>query len=123
MMKKSQPKPPVKKYTAQDSVNYRGMQKRQDSDFDALFKNFPRNSPVEDKIRDRMDRRTDSMSNSPYFKSKAKVSVKNGVTSRTLVENIKKAKSTKPAPSKPMVKVVSNKTASSKKPMMKTTKK
>jgi hypothetical protein len=122
MMKKSQPKPPVKKYTAQDSVNYRGMQKRQDSDFDALFKNFPRNSPVESKIQARMDRRTDSMSNSPYFKSKAKVSVKNGVTSRTLVENIKKAKSTKPAPAKMMTKAKS-KAIATKKPMMKTTKK
>ena len=121
-MKKSQPKPPVKKYTTQDSVNYRGMQKRQDSDSDALFKNFPRYSPAESKIQDRMDRRTDSMSNSPYFKSKAKVSVKNGVTSRTLVENVKKAKSTKPAPAKTMTKAKS-KSMPVKKTMAKSTKK
>ena len=69
-----------------------------------------------------MDRRTDSMSNSPYFKAKAKVSVKNGVTSRTLVENIKKAKSTKPAPAK-SVKKSASKSVAVKKTPLKSTKK
>ena len=52
----------------------------------------------------------------------AKVEVKNGVTSRTLTETTKKAKSTKPAPAKPMAKVAAKKMVSAKKPMMKGTK-
>lgn len=119
-MKKSQPKPPVKKYTAQDSVNYRGMEKRQDSDFDALFKPpFPKQVPGANKIQARMDRRADSMSNSPYFKAKAKVSVKNGVTTRTLVEKNKKAKSTKPAPQSEKKKIDSAKQAAKSKSTIK----
>jgi hypothetical protein len=122
-MKQPKPKPPVKKYTAQDSVKFQGMMKRQDSDYYSLFKNFPKETPGVSKIQDRMNRRDDSMSNSPYFKAKAKVEVKNGVTSRTLTETTKKAKSTKSATAKPMAKVADKKMVSTKKPMMKSTKK
>ena len=118
-MKQPKPKPPVKKYTAQDSVNYQGMMKRQWSDVDRSFESFPK---VNKPIQERIIRRQDSISNSPYFKGKAKVEVKNGVTSRTLTESTKKVKSTKPAPAKPMAKVVAKKMVSAKKPMMKGTK-
>lgn len=121
-MKQPKPKTPVKKYTTQDSVNYQGMMKRQDSDYYSLFKNFPKETPGVNKIQDRMDRRMDSMSNSPYFKAKAKVSVKNGVTSRTLVEKTKKAKSTKPAPVKAMKKSASKSVAVKKTPLKSTKK-
>ena len=117
MMKKSQPKPPVKKYTAQDSVNYRRMSDRQDADYYSQFKNFPKEAPKKSTV-DRMNRRMDSMENSPYFKAKSKVEVKNGVTYRTL----KSEKGTKAAPKKAMA-PSSSKMASTKKPMMKTTKK
>ena len=116
-IKKSQPKPPVKKYTPQDSVNYRRMSDRQDADYYSQFKNFPKEAPKKATV-DRMNRRMDSMENSPYFKAKSKVSVKNGVATRTL----KEAKSTKPAPAKMMTKAKS-KAVAAKKPMMKSTKK
>lgn len=74
-------KPPAKKYTPQDSVNYVRMQDRQSADNDKAFQNFPKmNQPALNRI----DRRMDSIINSPYFKAKAKVEVKNGVTTRTL---------------------------------------
>ena len=74
-------KPPVKKYTAQDSINYYAMQKRQDADSDRAFQNFPK---INQQALNRIERRSDSIVNSPYFKAKAKVSVKNGVTTSTL---------------------------------------
>jgi hypothetical protein len=120
-IKKSQPKPPVKKYTAQDSINYRRMNDRQDADYYSQFKNFPKEGPKKATV-DRMNRRMDSMENSPYFKAKSKVEVKNGVSYRTLTETNKKAKSTKPAPAKMMTKAKS-KAVATKKPMMKSTKK
>ena len=114
-IKKSQPKPPVKKYTAQDSINYRSMVNRQDADLKKSFESFPKvNKPVQERI----SRRQDSIFNSPYFKGKAKVAVKNGVTTRTL----KEAKLTKPAPAKPIAKAKS-KAVATKKPVMKSTKK
>ena len=121
-MAQPKPKPPVKKYTAQDSVNYQRMMKRQESDIDRSFEGFPKETPRSKAAEARMERRSDSLSNSPYFKAKAKVEVKNGVTSRTLTETTKKAKSTKPAPAKPMAKVAAKKMVSAKKPMMKGTK-
>jgi len=69
MMKKSQPKPPVKKYTAQDSVKFQGVVKRQTSDMDKMVQSFPK---VKKSVEERMNRRQDSMFNSPYFKAKAK---------------------------------------------------
>jgi hypothetical protein len=77
-------KPPAKKYTPQDSVNYQGMVNRQSEDYFSIFKNFPKETPRSKSVEARMDRRSDSMSNSPYFKAKAKVEVKNGVTTSTL---------------------------------------
>jgi hypothetical protein len=74
-------KPPVKKYTAQDSINYSGMQNRQNADSDKAVQNFPK---INQPALNRIERRADSMANSPYFKAKAKVSVKNGVTTSTL---------------------------------------
>ena len=57
------------------------MQDRQSADNDKAFQNFPKmNQPALNRI----DRRMDSITNSPYFKAKAKVEVKNGVTTRTL---------------------------------------
>jgi hypothetical protein len=118
-MKQPKPKTPAKKYTPQDSVNYRRMNDRQFADENKAFQNFPKmNQPALNRIA----RRDDSMSNSPYFKAKAKVEVKNGVTSRTLTETTKKAKSTKPAPAKPMTKAKS-KSMPVKKTMAKSTKK
>jgi hypothetical protein len=74
-------KPPAKKYTPQDSVNYVRMQDRQFADRDKVFQNSPK---VNQAALSRVERRMDSMVNSPYFKAKAKVSVKNGVTTSTL---------------------------------------
>lgn len=74
-------KPPAKKYTPQDSVNYVRMQDRQSADNNKAFQNFPK---MNEPALNRIDRRMDSMVNSPYFKAKAKVSVKNGVTTSTL---------------------------------------
>jgi len=74
-------KPPAKKYTPQDSVNYVRMQDRQSADNNKAFQNFPK---MNEPVLNRIDRRMDSMVNSPYFKAKAKVSVKNGVTTSTL---------------------------------------
>jgi hypothetical protein len=74
-------KPPAKKYTPQDSVNYVRMQDRQFAEENKVFQNFPK---VNQAALSRVERRMDSMVNSPYFKAKAKVSVKNGVTTSTL---------------------------------------
>lgn len=82
-------KPPAKKYTPQDSVDYQRMMKRQESDIHRSFEGFPKETPRSKAAEARMERRSDSLSNSPYFKAKSKVVVKNGVTTRTLVEKNK----------------------------------
>ena len=83
-MKKKNPTPPKKGYTAKDSVNFRRMSERQDAD---VKKSFLPN--VNNSLMDRIESRQDSIVNSPYFKAKAKSSVKNGVTTRTLKEPAK----------------------------------
>jgi len=84
MAMKKQPTPPKKGYTAKDSVNFRRMSERQDAD---VKKSFLPN--VNNSLMDRIERRQDSIVNNPYFKAKAKSSVKNGVTTRTLKEPAK----------------------------------
>lgn len=74
--------PPAKKYTPQDSANYVGMVKRYRADNVPFVSN-----PKEMASRDRNILRLDSMVNSPYFEAKAKVEVKNGVTTKTLKKN------------------------------------
>jgi hypothetical protein len=84
MAVKKQPTPPKKGYTAKDSVNFRRMSERQDAD---VKKSFLPN--VNNSLMDRIESRQDSIVNSPYFKAKAKSSVKNGVTTRILKEPAK----------------------------------
>lgn len=86
---KKQPTPPKKGYTAKDSVKFQGMMDRQSKDVKKSFENFPK---VNKSIDDRISRREDSIANSPYFKAKAKSSVKNGVKTRTLKESTPMAK-------------------------------
>jgi hypothetical protein len=74
MMKKSQPKPPVKKYTAQDSVSYERMMDRNISDVKKMNK-VPAFSKESVAVNTRISNRRDSMIASPYYKAKPEASV------------------------------------------------
>ena len=114
-MKKIQPKPPVKKYTAQDSVSYERMMDRQFSDSKIISKGPSKKA--NDAIV-RSSNRQDSMIANPYYKQNYETAIKN------FKKKVKSGaeKGTKPAPAKPMAKVADKKMVSAKKPMMKGTK-
>lgn len=74
MMKKSQPKPPVKKYTASDSIAYERMMDRNISDSKIISKGPSKkaNSAIIRTVN-----RQDSMIANPYYKAKPKTAVDN----------------------------------------------
>jgi len=82
------PGDPKKKYTAKDSANYYAMLKRDSDDFkklgDEIQKNWGTSKAAQD-AKNRIALRSDSTSNNPYFKAKAKTTVKkaNGKTTIT----------------------------------------
>jgi hypothetical protein len=76
MMKKSQPKPPVKKYTAQDSVSYERMMDRNFSDV-KVANRTPALSKESIAANMRIANRQDSMVANPYYKAKPKTAVNN----------------------------------------------
>lgn len=73
-IKKSQPKPPVKKYTTQDSVSYERMMDRNISDSKIIAKGPSKKS---NSAIIRTANRQDSMVANPYYKAKPKTAVNN----------------------------------------------
>ena len=120
-IKKSQPKPPVKKYTAQDSAQYEAIGKRLDKNIEKLNKAPVRksggmefSSGLDVDHMPTMRKQMDSMVRNPYFPTaKARADAKKAKTGGT--------KSTKPAPAKAMAKAKS-KSMPVKKSMSKSTK-
>ena len=121
-IKKSQPKPPVKKYTAQDSAQYEAIGKRLDKNIEKLNKAPVRksggmefSSGLDVDIMPTMRKQMDSMVRNPYFPTaKARDEAKKAKTGGT--------KSTKPVPAKAMTKAKS-KSMPVKKSVAKSTKK
>ena len=75
-MKKAQPKPPVKKYTTQDSVSYERMMDRNFSDV-KVANRAPALSRESISANMRIANRQDSMVSNPYYKAKTKTAVNN----------------------------------------------
>ena len=109
-MKQPKPKPPVKKYTASDSVAYERMMDRQFSDSKIISKGPSK------KVNDAIVRsvnRQDSMIANPYYKQNYETAIKN------FKKKVKSGgeKGTKPATAKTVTKSVSKKAAGSKPPV------
>lgn len=119
-IKKSQPKPPVKKYTAQDSIQYEAIGKRLDKNIEKLNRapvkksgGMEFSSGLDVDMIPTMRKQMDSMVRNPYFptaKERAAAKSKTGGM-----------KGTKPALSK--TKPVSKKSTAVKKTPLKSTKK
>jgi hypothetical protein len=114
-MKQPKPKPPVKKYTASDSVAYERMMDRQFSDSKIISKGPSKK--VNDAIV-RSSNRQDSMIANPYYKQNYETAIKN------FKKKVKSGgeKGTKPAPAK-SVKKSASKSVAVKKTPLKSTKK
>ena len=113
-MKKTQPKPPVKKYTTQDSVSYERMMDRQFSDSKLISKG-PSKKANDAIIRS--SNRQDSMIANPYYKQNYETAIRN------FKKKVKSGaeKGTKPSPVK--AKSVVTKSSTVKKAPIKSTKK
>ena len=108
-IKKSQPKPPVKKYTAQDSAQYEAIGKRLDKNIEKLNRAPVRksggmefSSGLDVDIMPTMRKQMDSMVRNPYFptaKARAAAKSKTGGMKGTKVAP---AKSVKKSASKSM---------------------
>lgn len=70
------PKPPVKKYTTQDSVSYERMMDRNFSDV-KVANTAPALSKQSIDANMRIANRQDSMSANPYYRAKTKTAVNN----------------------------------------------
>lgn len=120
-IKKSQPKPPVKKYTAQDSIQYEAVGKRLDKNIEKLNRAPVRksggmefSSGLDVDIMPTMRKQMDSMVRNPYFPTaKARAAAKSKTGGM---------KGTKPTPAK-SVKKSASKSVAVKKTPLKSTKK
>lgn len=121
-IKKSQPKPPVKKYTAQDSVQYEAIGKRLDKNIEKLNRAPVRksggmefSSGLDVDMMPTMRKQMDSMVRNPYFPTaKARAAAKSKTGGM---------KGTKVAPTNSVKKSTSKSTVVKKTPLKSTKKK